>query len=62
MTNLILNHASILFRGFISKQLSKTITDLGSTIGEDKKIFTDKATGKEFYVNMSLVAMPLASG
>lgn len=44
------------------KQLSKTITDLGSTIGEDKKIFTDKATGKEFYVNMSLVAMPLASG
>ena len=59
---MILNHASLLFRGFISKQLSKAVNEFSSIIGEDRKVYTDSQTGKDFYVNMSLVAQPSLVG
>jgi hypothetical protein len=65
VTNLILNRASIVFRGIIgswspilANKLSSAITNASTVLGKDILLYHDKDRNKDLKLNTTLVAAP----
>jgi hypothetical protein len=61
VTNLVLNKASVIFRGFIANKLSSVLSDASRVLGQDLQLYHDAAHNKNIKVNTTLTAVPLIS-
>ena len=61
VTNLILNHASAVFRLAVGERLGKVVEDFSKVLGEDRELLEVKGKGKLMLSTM-LTAQPFFEG
>jgi hypothetical protein len=61
VTDLILNHAAILFRKAIEKAISGAVESFSSILEKDPQIFCSNSTSSCAYLNSTLVSPPIIS-